>query len=59
MNADIAGQRPTPPVQPKVHSRGWQRNAKITPLEADVSHKYFAPNVGLIKDDEFELAEKP
>src|SRR5207244_5442535 len=37
MNADIAGQRPTPPVQPKVHSRGWQRNAKITPLEADVA----------------------
>jgi hypothetical protein len=32
---------------------------ETTPLEADVSHKYFAPGVGMIKDDEFELAEKP
>jgi len=28
-------------------------------LEADVSHKHYAPGVGMIKDDEFELAEKP
>jgi hypothetical protein len=32
---------------------------ETTPLEADVSHKYYAPDFGLIKDDEFELAEKP
>jgi hypothetical protein len=32
---------------------------ETTPLEADVGHKYFAPGIGLIKDDEFELAEKP
>ena len=32
---------------------------ETTPLEADVSNKYYAPGVGMIKDDEFELAEKP
>jgi hypothetical protein len=32
---------------------------ETTPLEPDVSHKYYAPGVGMIKDDEFELAEKP
>jgi hypothetical protein len=32
---------------------------ETTPLEADVSHKYYAPGVGMIKDDEFELEEKP
>ena len=32
---------------------------ETTPLEHDVSHKYYAPGVGLIKDDEFELAERP
>ncbi len=32
---------------------------ETTPLEGDVSHKYFAPGIGMIKDDEFELAEKP
>jgi len=32
---------------------------ETTPLENDVSHKYFAPGVGIIKDDEFELAERP
>jgi len=32
---------------------------ETTPLESDVSHKYYAPGVGMIKDDEFELAEKP
>ena len=32
---------------------------ETTPLEPDVSHKYFAPGVGMIKDDEFELAEAP
>jgi hypothetical protein len=30
---------------------------ETTPLERDVSHKYFAPGIGIIKDDEFELAE--
>jgi hypothetical protein len=32
---------------------------ETTPLESDVSHKYYAPGIGMIKDDEFELAEKP
>ncbi len=32
---------------------------ETTPLERDVSHKYYAPGIGLIKDDEFELAERP
>ncbi len=32
---------------------------ETTPLEGDVSHKWFAPGVGMVKDDEFELAEKP
>jgi len=32
---------------------------ETTPLEPDVSHKYYAPGVGMIKDDEFELVEKP
>jgi len=32
---------------------------ETTPLEPDVSHKYHAPGVGMIKDDEFELVERP
>jgi len=32
---------------------------ETTPLEPEVSHKYYAPGIGMIKDDEFELAEKP
>jgi hypothetical protein len=32
---------------------------ETTPLEGDVSHKYYAPGIGLIKDDEFELGEMP
>jgi hypothetical protein len=32
---------------------------ETTPLEGDVSHKWYAPGVGMVKDDEFELAEKP
>jgi hypothetical protein len=32
---------------------------ETTPLERDVSHKYYAPGVGIIKDDQFELAELP
>jgi hypothetical protein len=32
---------------------------ETTPLEPDVSHKWYAPGVGIVKDDEFELAEKP
>jgi len=32
---------------------------ETTPLESDVSHKYYAPGIGMIKDDEFELVEKP
>jgi hypothetical protein len=31
---------------------------ETTPLESDVSHKYYAPGVGMIKDDEFELAKR-
>ena len=29
---------------------------ETTPLERDVSHKYYAPGVGIIKDDGFELS---
>ena len=32
---------------------------ETTPIESEVSHKYFAPNIGIIKDDDFALAEKP
>ena len=32
---------------------------ETTPLERDVSHKYYAPGIGIIKDDEFELIEPP
>ena len=32
---------------------------ETTPLERDVSHKWYAPGVGIVKDDAFELAEKP
>jgi hypothetical protein len=32
---------------------------ETSPLERDVSNKYYAPGVGIIKDDEFELAERP
>lgn len=32
---------------------------ETTPLESDVSHKYYAAGIGIIKDDEFELAERP
>ena len=32
---------------------------ETTPLEPGTSHKYYAPGIGMIKDDEFELAEKP
>ena len=32
---------------------------ETTPLEGVVSHKWYAPGVGLVKDDNFELAEKP
>jgi hypothetical protein len=32
---------------------------ETTPLEGDVSHKWHAPGVGMVKDDEFELAQKP
>jgi hypothetical protein len=32
---------------------------ETTPLERDVSHKYYAPGIGIIKDDEFELVERP
>ena len=31
---------------------------ETTPLERDVSHKYYAPGIGIIKDDEFELAKR-
>jgi len=32
---------------------------ETTPLESGTSHKYYAPGIGMIKDDGFELAEKP
>jgi hypothetical protein len=31
---------------------------ETTPLERDVSHKYYAPGVGIIKDDDFELTKR-
>src|SRR5262249_25466618 len=32
---------------------------ETTPLERGVSHKYYAPGIGIIKDDAFELVERP
>jgi hypothetical protein len=32
---------------------------ETTPIEGDVSQKYYAPGIGLIKDDEFELSAMP
>jgi hypothetical protein len=32
---------------------------ETTPLEREVSHKFYAPGIGIIKDDEFELADRP
>jgi hypothetical protein len=32
---------------------------ETTPLESDVSHKWYAPDIGVIKDDEFELVRRP
>jgi hypothetical protein len=32
---------------------------ETTPMEPDVSHKYYAPGIGMIKDDQFELTETP
>jgi hypothetical protein len=32
---------------------------ETTSLERGVSHKYYAPGIGIIKDDEFVLAERP
>jgi hypothetical protein len=32
---------------------------ETTTLERDVSDKYYSPGIGIIKDDEFELAERP
>jgi uncharacterized membrane protein YkoI len=32
---------------------------ETTPLERGESHKWYAPGVGMVKDDEFELGEKP
>jgi hypothetical protein len=32
---------------------------ETTPLEGDVSHKWYAPGVGMVKDDDFVLAQKP
>jgi hypothetical protein len=32
---------------------------ETTPLESDVSHKWYVPGVGIVKDDDFELARKP
>ena len=32
---------------------------ETTPIESEVSHKYYAPGVGMIKDDDFELERKP
>ncbi len=32
---------------------------ETTPLERGTSHKYYAPGIGVVKDDEFELVEIP
>jgi hypothetical protein len=32
---------------------------ETSPLERGVSHKYYAPGIGIIKDDEFELGVRP
>jgi hypothetical protein len=32
---------------------------ETTPLEGSVSHKWYAPGIGMVKDDDFELARKP
>ncbi len=32
---------------------------ETTPLDPDIRHNFYAPGIGLIKDDDFELAEKP
>jgi hypothetical protein len=32
---------------------------ETTPLEGDVSHKWYAPGIGIVKDDDFELAQIP
>jgi hypothetical protein len=53
VSADETVKTPAGTFQHCVHFK------ETTPLEADVSHKYYAPGIGMIKDDEFELAEKP
>jgi hypothetical protein len=32
---------------------------ETSPLESDVSHKWYAPAVGIVKDDDFELTHEP
>jgi len=53
VSADETVRTPAGTFEHCVHLR------ETTPLERDVSHKYYAPGVGIIKDDEFELAERP
>ena len=31
---------------------------ETTPLEKDTGHKWYAPNVGLVRDDEFVLVKR-
>ena len=53
VSADETVKTPAGTFQHCVHFR------ETTPLESDVSHKYYAPGIGMIKDDEFELTQKP
>jgi len=53
VSVDETVKTPAGTFQHYVHLR------ETTPLESDVSHKYYAPGIGMIKDDEFELVEKP
>ena len=53
VSADETVRTPAGTFEHCVHLR------ETTPLERDVSHKYYAPGVGIIKDDAFELAERP
>jgi hypothetical protein len=34
------------------------RTAETSPLDSSVGHKWYAPGVGLVKDDEFELVKE-
>jgi uncharacterized membrane protein YkoI len=53
VSTDETVKTPAGTIQHCLHLR------ETTPLESDVSDKYYASGIGLIKDDEFELAAMP